>query len=45
MNSMIILTQEFEIGSSLFSVFIGNFGLQLTGIATLLFDKEIKDKI
>ncbi|CAD8155494.1 unnamed protein product [Paramecium pentaurelia] len=39
MNSMIILTQEFDIGPSLFSVFIGSFGCQIIGIATLFFNK------
>ncbi|CAK79213.1 unnamed protein product (macronuclear) [Paramecium tetraurelia] len=39
MNSMIILTQEFDIGPSLFSVFIGSFGCQIIGIASLFFNK------
>ncbi|CAD8170499.1 unnamed protein product [Paramecium octaurelia] len=39
MNSMIILTQEFDIGPSLFSVFVGSFGCQIIGIASLFFNK------
>ncbi|CAD8122317.1 unnamed protein product [Paramecium sonneborni] len=44
MNSMIILTQEFDIGPSLFSVFIGNFGCHIIGIASLFFNKINQDR-
>ncbi|CAD8125033.1 unnamed protein product [Paramecium sonneborni] len=44
MNSMIILTQEFDIGPSLFSVFIGSFGCQIIGIASLFFNKLHSDR-
>ncbi|CAD8197997.1 unnamed protein product [Paramecium pentaurelia] len=44
MNSMILLTKEFDIGPSLFSVFIGSFGCQIIGIASLFFNQLNQDR-
>ncbi|CAK68402.1 unnamed protein product (macronuclear) [Paramecium tetraurelia] len=44
MNSMILLTKEFDIGPSLFSVFIGSFGCQIIGIASLFFNQLKLDR-